>query len=416
MKKEKLVPEIRFKGFEEDWRNKKIESFGIWLPGTSLENQFCKNGSHKVVNIGSFGPDFMYKDQGLRINLNDENKHFLLKKDDLVMILNDKTLEGRIIGSVLLIDKDNTYLYNQRIQRLSIDKLNYNPHYLFSLINNMRNHDILYKKSQGNTQIYLNWSVVSKINFLVSEQLDEQQKIGTFFSNLDSFIQSQKLKLKKLNEVKQSFLSKMFASENQKFPEIRFKGFKEEWKLTTFDELINFASEGGTPSTFNNEFYKNGNIPFIKIEETKNKYIFDAEIYINIHGINNSSAWVIPPNSILLTNGATIGNVAINKKEICTKQGILGIIPSLSMDLEFFYYLLKNKYFQKELKNKSVTGTFASISLPIIKTILLSVSQKDEQQKIGQFFLNLDSLIQSQELKLEKLNNIKQALLEKMFC
>ncbi|MFV8481878.1 restriction endonuclease subunit S [Mycoplasma sp. SK341A] len=205
------MPEIRFQGFKNNWNNKEIGSFGDWLAGTSLENQFCTSGTHKVVNIGSFGPDFKYNDQGLHINLNNENKRFLLDKDDLVMILNDKTLEGRIIGSVLLIDKDNTYLYNQRIQRLSINKAQYDSNYLFFLINNMRNHDILYKKSQGNTQIYLNWSVVSKINFLVSEQLDEQQKIGQFFSSLDSLIHSQEQKLEKLNNIKQALLEKMFC-------------------------------------------------------------------------------------------------------------------------------------------------------------------------------------------------------------
>ncbi|MFV8434763.1 restriction endonuclease subunit S [Mycoplasma sp. 3137] len=205
------VPEIRFKGFKNNWKNKEIDSFGDWLAGTSLENQFCTNGTHKVVNIGSFSLDFKYNDQGLRINLNNENKRFLLDKDDLVMILNDKTLEGRIIGSALLIDKDNTYLYNQRIQRLSINKTQYDSNYLFFLINNMRNHDILYKKAQGNTQIYLNWSVVSKINLPVSEQLDEQQKIGQFFSNLDSLIYSQEQKLEKLNNIKQALLEKMFC-------------------------------------------------------------------------------------------------------------------------------------------------------------------------------------------------------------
>ncbi|MFV8475579.1 restriction endonuclease subunit S [Mycoplasma sp. VS403A] len=387
MKKEKLVPEIRFKGFEEEWNQKVINQTLIPVISTLTMSNVQGKGEILLFDANSIVGYSSYA----------------LSSVPYLTIIKD----GAGVGRIRKLPGNSAFLGTMT----GLIPRNVDIDFIHSLISTLS----LEKSFSGSTIPHIYFSDYGKLKIYIP-YFSEQQKIGQFFSSIDSLIQSQELKLKKLNEIKQSLLSKMFASENQKFPEIRFKGFKEEWKLTTFDELINFASEGGTPSTFNNEFYKNGNIPFIKIEETKNKYIFDAEIYINIHGINNSSAWVIPSNSLLLTNGATIGNVAINKKEICTKQGILGIIPSLSMDLEFFYYLLKNKYFQKELKNKSVTGTFASISLPIIKTILLSVSQKDEQQKIGQFFSNLDSLIQSQELKLEKLNNIKQALLEKMFC
>ncbi|MFV8475648.1 restriction endonuclease subunit S [Mycoplasma sp. VS403A] len=69
---------------------------------------------------------------------------------------------------------------------------------------------------------------------------DEQQKIGQFFSNLDSLIQSQELKLKKFQTIKQSLLNKMFALKNQKFPEIRFKGFEEEWKTPILDDFIDY--------------------------------------------------------------------------------------------------------------------------------------------------------------------------------
>ncbi|MFV8483680.1 restriction endonuclease subunit S [Mycoplasma sp. Z473B] len=424
MQKEKLVPEIRFKGFDEDWRNKKIESFGIWLAGTSLENQFCKNGSHKVVNIGSFGPDFMYKDQGLRINLNDENKHFLLNKDDLVMILNDKTLEGRIIGSVLLIDKDNTYLYNQRIQRLSIDKMNYNPHYLFFLINNMGNHDILYKKSQGNTQIYLNWSVVSKINFLVSNQLDEQQKIGAFFSNLDSLIQSQELKLKKLNEVRQSFLSKMLASKNQKFPEIRFKGFDDEWVKFKLGDIGIFNSNG-VDKVFRE---KDNVVHMVNYMDVYNK----VEITLN-----NIDRFMITTanNSELIKNNLIKGDILFTpSSETIDDIGHTFVVHETIPNLVYSYHLVRFRPNSEEfdetfanycLDQKRLCDQYMLRAQGVQRFVLnrehfntLSVIKPSilEQKKINKFLFSLDSLIHSQELKLEKLNNIKQALLEKMFC
>ncbi|MFV8401330.1 restriction endonuclease subunit S [Mycoplasma sp. CR] len=203
---------------------------------------------------------------------------------------------------------------------------------------------------------------------------------------------------------------------NKKEPEIRFKGFEEEWKEENFNSLIAFASEGGTPNTINEHYYKNGTIPFIKIEETKNKYIYSSKTYITDLGLNNSSAWIIPVNSIILTNGATIGNISINKIKISTKQGILGIIPSNIMDIEFFYYVLKNNTFQKALQSLATTGTFSSIKLPAIKMIDLKIPNINEQQKIGSLLSNIDTLITSQELKLQKLQTIKQSLLDKIFA
>ena len=80
-------------------------------------------------------------------------------------------------------------------------------------------------------------------------------------------------------------------------------------------------------STNNMRFYANGDVPFVKIEDTETKYIESCNSFITSEGINNSSAWIVPVNSIIYTNGATIGNVSINKIPVATKQGILGIIP-----------------------------------------------------------------------------------------
>ncbi len=202
----------------------------------------------------------------------------------------------------------------------------------------------------------------------------------------------------------------------EKKPNIRFKGFEEEWEDKSFADAYKSAAEGGTPSTSVKDYYVGGSIPFVKIEDTEQKYIHDTASHITEKGMNNSSAWLIPSNSIIFTNGATIGNVAINKVPVTTKQGILGVIQDTSkFDLEYLYYALSTDEFQTEVEKRQSKGTFATIILRNLDKIDIPHTSLPEQRKIGEFFKQLDELIGAKEQELEKLRQIKLALLDKMF-
>ena len=166
------------------------------------------------------------------------------------------------------------------------------------------------------------------------------------------------------------------------------------WEQRKFGDLYSFASEGGTPDTNNSLFYENGDIPFVKIEDTENKYIVSTKASISQEGLNHSSAWLIPSNNILFTNGATVGNVAINRIPVATKQGILGIIPSKVVSVEFMYYILSSVNFQQEVKTRMATGTFATIILKSLNQISVFIpTNSEEQRQIADCLSALDNLI-----------------------
>ena len=111
MKKEtKKAPAIRFRGFNDDWEQRKLEDFGRATGGISIESEFNKEGKYKVISIGNYSENSTYTDQGIRCNLTEKTQNRILNKNDLTMILNDKTAVGRIIGRVLLIEQDNSYV------------------------------------------------------------------------------------------------------------------------------------------------------------------------------------------------------------------------------------------------------------------------------------------------------------------
>ncbi|WP_322876029.1 restriction endonuclease subunit S [Mycoplasmopsis felis] len=199
-------------------------------------------------------------------------------------------------------------------------------------------------------------------------------------------------------------------------PRVRFKGFDEDWKEERLENIYSFASEGGTPDTNKDIYYKPGLFYFTKIEDMANKYIYHTKAKISELGLKNSSAWIIPKNNILFSNGATIGNVSINKVDLSTKQGIVGMIIKKKFNLEFIYYLLKSENFQSKVAEKITVGTIPTVAIFNLKKIELFLSKNIyEQQKIGKLLDQISNLISLEQSKLNKLKQLKQTLLQKMF-
>ena len=193
------------------WEQRKLGEFGISTSGTSLENEFLDSGKYKVISIGSYSENSIYTDQGIRVNKTNKTESKILRKNDLTMILNDKTASGNIIGRVLLIDADESYVYNQRTQRIETDQSKFVPEFLYQLLNanNIRKKIIL--AAQGNTQIYVNWSSIRNISYLVPKSKEEQTQIGNFFKQLDDTIALHQKELAKYQQIKAACLEKMFV-------------------------------------------------------------------------------------------------------------------------------------------------------------------------------------------------------------
>ena len=205
----KKRPKIRFKGFTDDWKQHKLNDFGKSTGGVSIESEFTNDGKYKVISIGSYSETSTYNDQGIRCKLSNRTKDKVLNKDDITMILNDKTSSGNIIGRVLLIDKSGEYVYNQRTERIEIDKKEYNPLFIYELLNAPNIRKKIINESQGNTQIYVNWTKIKELLYYVPD-IKEQEKLGIYFKNMDNLINLHQNKLNKLKKLKESLLRKMF--------------------------------------------------------------------------------------------------------------------------------------------------------------------------------------------------------------
>lgn len=204
------VPQIRFEGFTEDWEQRKLEDFGKATGGTSIESEFTEDGIYKVISIGSYSENSVYNDQGIRAIKSDKTNNRVLNRNDLTMILNDKTTSGNIIGRVLLIEESGIYVYNQRTERIEINLDEYDPVFLYEMLNAPNIREKIIKQAQGNTQIYVNWTAISLLEYMIPSK-EEQVKIGEYLHSIDNLITLHQRKCDELKEVKKFMLQNMFV-------------------------------------------------------------------------------------------------------------------------------------------------------------------------------------------------------------
>lgn len=204
-----LTGKKRLHGFTDEWKTVNINDCFNHFGGTALEKYIDNTGEYKFISIGNYSTDGKYIDNGNRIILNDITKIKLLNKNELVMVLNDKTSDGKIIGACILIDKDNTYIYNQRSEKL-VCKQNILPIYAWFLLNSNHFRKKIFSKAQGGTQIYINFSSIIDIK-IVLPPVDEQKAIADILCKADEEIELLNKQLDLYTEQKKGLMQNLLT-------------------------------------------------------------------------------------------------------------------------------------------------------------------------------------------------------------
>ena len=256
------------------------------------------------------------------------------------------------------------------------------------------------KYAQGTKQQNLSYDILEKFHIAYPSQ-DEQDKLIQFISLLDERIATQSKLIEDLKKQKSAIIDYAINSHDTDFAK--------------FGSLYETAGEGGTPTTSNASFYDNGKIPFIKIDDLKKKYLTKNKDFITELGLQKSSAWLVPTRSILFSNGATIGEITITTYPVCTKQGILGIVPKPNIDVEFLYYFMSSSYFKKAVSRIVTEGTMKTVYLKDINNIRCPIPTKEKQLDIAKMPSALNSKIDFEQSILKLFGSQKQYLLRQMF-
>lgn len=426
---DKQKPSIRFKGFTEAWEQRKLGEFGKATGGTSIESEFDELGKYKVISIGSYSEASKYTDQGIRVNKTNKTESRILNKNDLTMILNDKTASGNIIGRVLLIDADDSYVFNQRTERIEVYKNEFLPEFLYQLLNADNIREKIIRASQGNTQIYVNWTSISELSYEIPLSKHEQRKIADLFNQLDNLITLHQRKYDKLVNVKKSMLEKMFPRDGKNVPEIRFSGFAEAWEQRKFDEVFDCTIPNNTLSRAELN-YESGSVRNIHYGDILIKYgsvvdVQNDEIpFATGKSSDDFKGALLQDGDIIIADTAedeTTGKAC----EIGNSQG-LDVVSGLhtmvcrprdKMALGYLgYYLNSDAYHHQLLPLMQGIKVLSLSRTNVQKTMVCYPKSNAEQQLIADCFRNLDKLITLHQREVEKLQNIKKSCLEKMFA
>ena len=239
------------------------------------------------------------------------------------------------------------------------------------------------------------WRTVENTYYVIPKNKNEQGKIAEILMKWDEAVELQEQYIEKLEIRKKAYIDKFFIDREVN---------------CCFKELYVEAGEGGTPDTKIEEYYLHGDIPFVKIEHLSKKYIEEIDSFITKKGLNKSGAWLVPKDSLLFSNGATIGECSINRIPVTTKQGILGIVPSNKIELEYFYYLIMSDYFLNKVRKITTKGTMYTAYLKDIDKLKLFIHKKEKQTIIANFFGEADEEISLQKEKLKKIKEQRKAL------
>ena len=402
------IPKIRFKGFTEDWEQRKLgeicTSFEYGL-NAAAKDYDGENKYIRITDIDDVTRTYLQNDITTPDFPLESADNYLLQEGDIVF-----ARTGASVGkSYIYKEKDGKMYYAGFLIRARI-KADYNAEFVFQNTLTSEYEKYIRITSQRSGQPGVNAQEYAEYE-LLTPKIEEQIQIGDFLRSLDNLITLHQRKCDELSELKKFMLQKMFPKANEQFPEIRFKGFTEAWeqrKLSKVGEIIT----GITPPTKDKDNYGGDKLFISPADIQGNRYVVQTITTLTDRGYALGKI-LRGGTSLFVSIGSTIGKVAQIKDSATTNQQINAVVPNDEMDDDFVFTLLENE--SDKIKKLSAQQAVPIINKTTFGEIEISFPKKAEQTKIGEYFSNLDNLIILHHRQLRDMQNTKKYMLQNMF-
>ena len=402
MTKKSDAPAIRFKGFSDAWEQRKFEEIAVRSSVICSDDTLPRVEYEDIVSgTGRLNKD-IYAKQSSKSGIAFHQGDVLYGK--LRPYLQNwllPTFDGLAVGDFWILQPQNA-----------------DSSFLYRLIQS-RQFDEVANQSTGTKMPRADWKLVSKTVFSIPSNISEQAAIGTYFTALDSLITLHQRKFEKLTNVKKSMLEKMFPQNGSSYPEIRFKGFTDPWEQRKLGELVdrvvrkNINNESTLPLTISAQYGLVDQITYFN-NRVASRDVSNYYLVLNGEFAYNKST----------SDGYPFGAV---KRLDLYEKGVLSTLyivfapkKEQQIDSDYLTVFFDTDRWHKGVAERAAEGArnhgLLNISAEDFFDIDLSVP-KDivEQKQIGAFIRQLDNLITLHQRELEKLQNIKKSMLEKMF-
>ena len=406
-------PKIRFKGYTDDWEQRKLGEF------TELKSA---SRVHKDEWTDSGVPFFRSSDVMATINGTTNEKAYISKElYEKLSNVSGKLEEGDVLvtggGSVgnPYIVQNSEPLYTKDADLLWIkNQGRFHPYFLYEYFFSPTFRTYLSSISHVGTIAHYTITQLSETPICLPN-IEEQIRVGEYFANLDHLITLHQRKCEETKKLKKYMLQKMFPQNGQTVPEIRFAGFTNAWEQRKLDDVAEFSKGNG---------YSKGDLievgtPIILYGRLYTKYetsISDVDTYVEAKegSVYSKGGEVIVPAS-----GETAEDIAraatVDKSGILLGGDLNVVMPNKDINSAFMAISISNGNSQRELAKKAQGKSVVHIHNEEIRNLIVPFPNKVEQDKIVDYFTNLDHLITLHQHKCEQLQNMKKYMLQNMF-
>lgn len=394
----KNMPELRFSGFSEEWKKKKLEEIAYINDGTHMTPNYVQAG------IPFFSVENVTRNDFVNSKFVTEEAYEKYKKR--IDIEYNDILMTRIgsIGKVKLVNWIHSTTFYVSLALLKIHE-GFVPQYISYLLESFK----VQKSIMSNSLVTavpqkINLIDLKKVDIVLTISINEQQRIGDFFSKLDRQIELEEQKLEKLEEQKKGYMQKIFSQE------LRFKDENDKdypaWEIKKLGDLYKYQQGQQIPVENQYKIQINNMKRFIRIvdvtENPKKRYIKDRK----------ESGLINQKDLIMIRYGASAGTISMGYEGVIANN-LFKFVKKQNVDNRYFYFLLKKSHFK--IKSLSSQSAMPALNFNAMDTLKFSIPQYSEQQKIGGFFSELDKLVEKQNQKIDGLKERKKGFLQKMF-
>ncbi|ELB33674.1 TPA: restriction endonuclease subunit S [Enterococcus faecium] len=380
----KKSPQLRFEGFTDDWEERKFKDILKTHSFRSYLADISENGEYEVIQQGD-KPIVGYSD----------GKPFTNYKD--ITLFGDHTVS-------LYKPKRPFFVATDGVKILSAD--NFEGDYLYTTLERYKPEPQGYKR---------HFTILKNQDVWFTGNMEEQQKIGSFFKQLDITIALHQRKLDLLKEQKKGFLQKMFPKNGAKVPELRFKGFTDAWEQRKLGEVATLSSS----KRIHLSDYVTEGIPFYRGSEISTGGITgNQELFISQEKFDEiKEKYGVPSEGdILVTAVGTLGNLwKVDSRRFYYKDGNLIQISKMQVNSDYLLTYFTGGIGKKRLLDSAAGSNQKALTMVKMREITVDFPSEDEQKKIGAFFKSLDDTIALHQRKLDLLKEQKKGFLQKMF-
>ena len=388
------TPAIRFKGFIDAWEQRKLDTLVEFYSGLTYKPEdVTENGtlvlrSSNVKNAEVVLTDNVYVDESV---VNSEN----VKKDDIIVVVRN--------GSKALIGKHAKIRHsmpNTVIGAFMTGIRSDSPDFINALLST-DTFDKEIKMNMGATINQITGYMFANMEFM-TPSFQERQAVGSFFSRLDDLITLHQRKYDKLIQFKAAMLQKMFPQNGADKPEIRFRGFTDAWEQRKLGDVCQITM-GQSPD---GSTYSDTESDYILVQG--NADLKEGWVFPRIWTTQKTKT--ADAGDLIMSVRAPAGAMGKTAYDVVLGRGVAGIKGN-----EFIFQTLVKMDSDGYWKKLAAGSTFESINSDAVKNAEILTPTREEQEKIGEYFSQLDSLITLHQRKCDKYKRIKAGLIRKLF-